>query len=883
MSTLRYRVISPSGIHIGTDFYDTNEIVRLTERGAKYLLINKLIALASGQAPVGVPDGPSEDDVEIDIHVNNKEKTVSLTELRDLFPRVQGPEGGPGPQGIPGPKGDKGDKGDVGHGISLKGAVASYLELPAHANDGDVYLDQGTGHGLAWSGGNWIDIGQFKGPKGDPGESGDPSYAVQTEENAAAAASSALQAAQSAEGIFEAEVAAQASASAAANSESNARSHKDAAATSESNAASSASAASTSATSASNSASGAATSASHAATSETNAATSESNALASKNAAATSETNAAASESNALASKNAAATSAANAAISESNALTSKNDSATSAANAATSESNALSSKNAAATSASNAATSESNAATSASNAHTSELNAATSASNAASAVQAAAGTATPVVDGGPGTVGTGTKWAREDHKHPTDTTRAPVDSPNFTGTPTAPTPTAGDNSTKVATTEFVMGNAGVPATAQPLADGTAAVGVSNKYAREDHVHPTDSSRAPVNSPGFTGTPTAPTPDAGDNSTKLATTSFVTTAVAPLIGAVVYKGTWNASTNTPAFTSGVGTKGWLYKVSVAGTTAVDGISQWNVGDCIVFNGTTWDKIDGIPTEVTSVAGRVGAVTIAYGDVSGLGNAATKNVGTTAGTVAAGDDSRFTAGAFTTLTVAGSAVWHAGNFNPAAYLPLGGSTMTGRIVGATLNLAMSADGTNNGSFTCRASGTGDGNLAGLTFHNDSYAVKLGVRHDGYVGLGGWSRAAWSWYSAPDGSMVAAGNISAYSDPRLKEDVERIEGALAILRQIDGVRFTWNHVTNLIGRPGERDIGVLADQIQAVLPELINLSIPDDENDGERWLTVAYDKLVPVLIEGIKEQQDLIESQQAQLDALTAWARANGFPG
>lgn len=61
----------------------------------------------------------------------------------------------------------------------------------------------------------------------------------------------------------------------------------------------------------------------------------------------------------------------------------------------------------------------------------------------------------------------------------------------------------------------------------------------------------------------------------------------------------------------------------MYKVSVAGTTTIDGISQWNAGDSIVFDGTTWDKIDGLATEVISVAGRVGAVTLAQADISGL--------------------------------------------------------------------------------------------------------------------------------------------------------------------------------------------------------------------------------------------------------------------
>jgi hypothetical protein len=91
---------------------------------------------------------------------------------------------------------------------------------------------------------------------------------------------------------------------------------------------------------------------------------------------------------------------------------------------------------------------------------------------------------------------------------------------------------------------------------------------------------------------------------------------------ASLIGAVVYQGTWNATTNAPALASGVGTKGWYYKVATAGATAIDGISQWNIGDTIIFDGTTWDKIDGLSSEVITVAGRFGNVVLAVADVSG---------------------------------------------------------------------------------------------------------------------------------------------------------------------------------------------------------------------------------------------------------------------
>jgi hypothetical protein len=182
-------------------------------------------------------------------------------------------------------------------------------------------------------------------------------------------------------------------------------------------------------------------------------------ALVSENHAATSETNASTSATNAANSSTSAAGSASTATTQAGIATTKASNAATSATNASTSEANALASKNAAATSATNAATSETNALASKNAAAISETNAATSATNAASAVQAAAGTATPLVDG-TAAVGTGVKWAREDHRHPVDTSRAPLNSPGLTGVPTAPTASLGTNTTQIATTAFVLANA---------------------------------------------------------------------------------------------------------------------------------------------------------------------------------------------------------------------------------------------------------------------------------------------------------------------------------------------------------------------------------------------------------------------------------------
>lgn len=79
-----------------------------------------------------------------------------------------------------------------------------------------------------------------------------------------------------------------------------------------------------------------------------------------------------------------------------------------------------------------------------------------------------------------------------------------------------------------------------------------------------------------------------------------------------ITGALNYQGTWDASTNNPTLTSSSGTKGHMYKVSVAGSTDLDGITDWKVGDNVIFNGTVWDKVDNTES-VTAVFGRTGPI------------------------------------------------------------------------------------------------------------------------------------------------------------------------------------------------------------------------------------------------------------------------------
>jgi hypothetical protein len=164
-----------------------------------------------------------------------------------------------------------------------------------------------------------------------------------------------------------------------------------------------------------------------------------------------------------------------------------------------------------------------------------------------------------------------------------------------------------------------------------------------------------------------TGLGTASTKDAG-SALGVATldaggTVPLSQIPASIQGGVSYQGTWNAATNTPTLSNGVGTKGYYYVVSVAGSTNLDGITAWNVGDWAIFNGTVWQKVDNTDA-VTSVNGYTGTVVLTNTDISGFGTMSTQNanaVAITGGTINGTTIGATTAttGAFTTATASTS--------------------------------------------------------------------------------------------------------------------------------------------------------------------------------------------------------------------------------
>ncbi|EQB0006816.1 phage tail protein [Escherichia coli] len=115
----------------------------------------------------------------------------------------------------------------------------------------------------------------------------------------------------------------------------------------------------------------------------------------------------------------------------------------------------------------------------------------------------------------------------------------APKESPTFTGTPKAPTPAAGNNTTQIATTAFVQAALtalinGAPATLDTLKEIAAAINNDPKFSTT--INNSLAQKAPLSSPALTGTPTAPTAAQSVNNTQIATTAFVKSAIAAMVG-----------------------------------------------------------------------------------------------------------------------------------------------------------------------------------------------------------------------------------------------------------------------------------------------------------------------------------------------------------
>jgi len=111
------------------------------------------------------------------------------------------------------------------------------------------------------------------------------------------------------------------------------------------------------------------------------------------------------------------------------------------------------------------------------------------------------------------------------------------------------------------------------------------------------------------------------------------------------------------------------------------------------------------------------------------------------------------------------------------------------------------------------------------------------------------------------------MAVSDNITAYysSDISLKDNIRPIESAIFKVQQIRGVTFDWNEKSNKLQQEKGHDVGLIAQEVEKVLPEIVQI-----RKDGIK--AVAYEKVVPLLVEAIKEQQVTIENLTKRIELL-----------
>lgn len=343
--------------------------------------------------------------------------------------------------------------------------------------------------------------------------------------------------------------------------------------------------------------------------------------------------------------------------------------------------------------------------------------------------------------------------------------------SPTFTGTVTVPTPAVNDNSTKAASTAFV-----VTALNNGLA-GKSNTGHAHAITDITGLQSALDAKAPLASPAFTGNPTATTQDAGNNSTRIATTAFVTGAVAAAVADKADKGHSHDI------------------VDIAGLQAA------LAGKLDLTGGELTGKLYGIRPEFAGMA--------SFNFPPGVTPTAVEN----------GDVWMVGVGMVMRRSNANYVVWDSGNLGsigqPEAEAGVGVTSRAWTAQRVRQAILAAPVGTETQTALDLKA-----NLSGPTF-------------TGPVNV--------------TGDIIASGNINAYSDARLKTDVKQIADALEMVSQIRGVRFTMN------GEPG---LGVIAQEVQAVAPELV----AENENG---MLSVAYGNIAGILIEAIKELRAEVE--------------------
>ena len=204
------------------------------------------------------------------------------------------------------------------------------------------------------------------------------------------------------------------------------------------------------------------------------------------------------------------------------------------------------------------------------------------------------------------------------------------------------------------------------------------------------------------------------------------------------------------------------------------------------------------------------------------------------------------------GTVTSVTATGPIV-SSGGTTPVISIPAATSSVSGHMTTTQVSkLDGIASGAQPGTVTSVATGNG---LTGGTITSTGTLTMSGS----YTGA-----------FAVTGALTATGDITAgFSDRRLKTNIKPIEFALAKVNSLNGIAYTPNDLAETFGHnKNENIVGLFADEVESILPEAVKLAPFDiGENgaskSGENYKAIQYEKLVPLLIEAIKELNSEIE--------------------
>jgi hypothetical protein len=239
----------------------------------------------------------------------------------------------------------------------------------------------------------------------------------------------------------------------------------------------------------------------------------------------------------------------------------------------------------------------------------------------------------------------------------------------------------------------------------------------------------------------------------------------------------------------------------------------------------------------------------------------------------------------------------------GTTNPTAKLDVDGSgkfsgtvsgsniTIEGNVTGSSTSCTGNAGSVTNGFYTTSSFNLGTTSIAA----NRASGVQTltGINIDGSAGSANALNTGNNYQvnsigvgtaaSGTAGEIRATNNVTAYySDERLKENIKPISSALSKLLTLRGVTFNSNKIAEQYGYTDKKEqVGVIAQDVEKVLPQVVvaaPFDIAQDENgneysnSGENYKTVHYDKLIPLLIESIKEQSGIINNMKKEIEDL-----------